>query len=130
MQATSEEQSPLLFPPIFIPFLTSVCVFAAVHSFPLRSEGSDQADPHSSDGYSPDARAWKRSWNAAGPPVQPGPVLRQHPWAEADLVGQHGQSAPQKWRFVRGMTRKTVSDSDVCVYPFLVIFFVLLQSCG
>lgn len=78
-----------------------------VHDIPHGSEGSDKADPHSADGHGADERAREGPRDAAGPPVQLGPVLRQHPRTETDLAGQHGPSTPEKRRPLRGITRET-----------------------
>lgn len=82
-----------------------VCSFLndTVYDIPHWSEGSDKADPYSADGHGPDERARERPWDAAGPPVQLGPVLCQHPRTETHLARQHGPSTSQKWRSLGGI---------------------------
>ena len=67
---------------LFVELIMPVCVCClrdAVHGFPLGSERSDQADPYSADGHGPDEGARERPGDAAGPAVQLGALVRQHP---------------------------------------------------
>lgn len=73
-----------------------------VNSIPLGSQRSDKAHPNSADGHSPDEGAREGPGDAAGPPVQLGPLLCEHPRTEAHVAGQHGPCTPEERRSLRG----------------------------